>query len=156
LEWLIFKISGLNCLREEGLFPGLSSGINIAGAVGMARDRGAGQTTATLLCDSGHHGESVNRNCRSGNFSGRRTVYGDFEILPEGFFSRLTRSVFSIRVTLESCTVIPTVPYFSEPMLLMTMLSQTQSSPDISGAFSVSLIEPYCAVVIKNAVVVVI
>jgi cysteine synthase A len=40
-------------LREEGLFVGLSSGINIAGAVALAKERGAGQTIVTLLCDSG-------------------------------------------------------------------------------------------------------
>ncbi|HTD17049.1 MAG TPA: cysteine synthase A, partial [Chthoniobacterales bacterium] len=40
-------------LREEGLFLGLSSGINIAGAVQYARERGPGQTVVTLLCDSG-------------------------------------------------------------------------------------------------------
>jgi len=40
-------------LREEGLFVGLSSGINLAGAVRLARDRGPGQIIATLLCDSG-------------------------------------------------------------------------------------------------------
>ncbi|MGD0814598.1 MAG: cysteine synthase A [Verrucomicrobiota bacterium] len=40
-------------LREEGLFLGLSSGINIAGAVRFARERGPGQTIVTLLCDSG-------------------------------------------------------------------------------------------------------
>ena len=40
-------------LREEGLFVGLSSGINIAGAVLLARERGPGQVIATILCDSG-------------------------------------------------------------------------------------------------------
>jgi cysteine synthase A len=40
-------------LREEGLFLGLSSGINIAGAVQLAQERGAGQTIVTMLCDSG-------------------------------------------------------------------------------------------------------
>ena len=40
-------------LREEGLFLGLSSGINIAGAVRFAQEGGAGQTIVTLLCDSG-------------------------------------------------------------------------------------------------------
>jgi cysteine synthase len=40
-------------LREEGLFLGLSSGINIAGAVRYAQERGAGQTVVTILCDSG-------------------------------------------------------------------------------------------------------
>ena len=40
-------------LREEGLFLGLSSGINLAGAVRLAQERGPGQTIVTLLCDSG-------------------------------------------------------------------------------------------------------
>ena len=38
-------------LREEGLFLGLSSGINIAGAVRLAHEHGPGQTIVTLLCD---------------------------------------------------------------------------------------------------------
>jgi len=45
-------------LREEGLFLGLSSGINIAGAVRLAREHGPGQTIVTLLCDSGHKYQS--------------------------------------------------------------------------------------------------
>ncbi len=40
--------------REEGIFLGLSSGVNIAGAVRYARQRGPGQTIVTILCDSGH------------------------------------------------------------------------------------------------------
>ena len=40
-------------LREEGLFLGLSSGINIAGAVRLAREGSKSQTIVTLLCDSG-------------------------------------------------------------------------------------------------------
>ncbi len=40
-------------LKEEGLFVGLSSGINIAGAVRLACERGPGQIITTLLCDSG-------------------------------------------------------------------------------------------------------
>ena len=40
-------------LREEGLFLGLSSGINVAGAVRMALERGPGLTIVTILCDSG-------------------------------------------------------------------------------------------------------
>ena len=40
-------------LREEGVFLGLSSGFNLAGAVRFARERGPGQTIVTLLCDSG-------------------------------------------------------------------------------------------------------
>jgi cysteine synthase len=39
---------------QEGIFLGLSSGINIAGAVRHARKRGPGQTIVTILCDSGH------------------------------------------------------------------------------------------------------
>jgi len=40
--------------REEGLFLGLSSGVNIAGALRLARELGPGQTIVTPLCDSGH------------------------------------------------------------------------------------------------------
>ncbi len=46
-------------LREEGLFLGLSSGINVAGAVRFARERGPGQTIVTILCDSGHKYQST-------------------------------------------------------------------------------------------------
>jgi cysteine synthase A len=45
-------------LREEGLFLGLSSGINIAGAMRFARERGPGGTIVTILCDSGHKYQS--------------------------------------------------------------------------------------------------
>jgi cysteine synthase A len=40
-------------LREEGIFVGLSSGINAAGALRLAREGGPGQVIVTLLCDSG-------------------------------------------------------------------------------------------------------
>lgn len=40
-------------LREEGLFVGLSSGINVAGAVRLAKEFGPGQVITTMLCDSG-------------------------------------------------------------------------------------------------------
>ncbi len=40
--------------RDEGLFLGLSSGINIAAAARLARERGPGQIITTILCDSGH------------------------------------------------------------------------------------------------------
>ncbi|MEM9048896.1 MAG: cysteine synthase A [Pseudomonadota bacterium] len=40
-------------LEEEGLCLGGSSGINIAGAVRMARDIGPGHTIVTILCDYG-------------------------------------------------------------------------------------------------------
>ena len=38
---------------EEGLCLGLSSGINVAGAVRLARQMGPGQVIVTILCDSG-------------------------------------------------------------------------------------------------------
>jgi len=40
-------------LREEGLFVGGSTGINVAGAVATARKLGPGHTIVTLLCDRG-------------------------------------------------------------------------------------------------------
>ena len=40
-------------LREEGLCLGLSSGINVAGAMQLARELGPGHTIVTMLCDSG-------------------------------------------------------------------------------------------------------
>ena len=40
-------------LREEGLFVGLSSGINVAGAVRLAKELGPGHTVVTILADSG-------------------------------------------------------------------------------------------------------
>src|SRR5262249_25323997 len=46
-------------LREEGLFLGLSSGINVAGALRFAKESGPGQTIVTILCDSGHKYQST-------------------------------------------------------------------------------------------------
>jgi cysteine synthase A len=40
-------------LREEGLFVGGSTGINVAAAVATARKMGPGHTVVTLLCDRG-------------------------------------------------------------------------------------------------------
>ena len=40
-------------LEHEGLCLGGSSGINVAGAMRMARDMGPGKTIVTVLCDSG-------------------------------------------------------------------------------------------------------
>ena len=40
-------------LAEEGLCLGLSSGINVAGAVRLAQQLGPGSTVVTILCDSG-------------------------------------------------------------------------------------------------------
>ena len=38
-------------LREEGLALGLSSGLNVAGAMRVAKDLGPGHTVVTILCD---------------------------------------------------------------------------------------------------------
>ncbi|MBL8574162.1 MAG: cysteine synthase A [Hyphomicrobiaceae bacterium] len=40
-------------LEHEGLCVGGSSGINVAGAIRMAREMGPGHTIVTILCDSG-------------------------------------------------------------------------------------------------------
>jgi cysteine synthase A len=40
-------------LEHEGLCVGLSSGINVAGAIRLARQMGPGHTIVTILCDSG-------------------------------------------------------------------------------------------------------
>lgn len=40
-------------LRDEGLCLGLSSGINVAGAMMLARDLGPGHVIVTILCDTG-------------------------------------------------------------------------------------------------------
>jgi cysteine synthase A len=40
-------------LREEGLFLGSTSGINVAAAVRVAREMGPGHTIVTILCDGG-------------------------------------------------------------------------------------------------------
>ncbi len=40
-------------LDEEGLCLGLSSGINVAGAVALGRQLGPGRRVATILCDTG-------------------------------------------------------------------------------------------------------
>lgn len=47
LEWVE------RLLAEEGLCLGLSSGINVAGAVRLARELGPGKRIATILCDTG-------------------------------------------------------------------------------------------------------
>ena len=47
LEWV------RRLLSEEGLCLGLSSGINVAGAVALGRQLGKGSRVATILCDTG-------------------------------------------------------------------------------------------------------
>jgi cysteine synthase len=45
-------------LKEEGLSLGLSSGVNVAGAIRLARELGAGKTIVTILCDPGSRYQS--------------------------------------------------------------------------------------------------
>ncbi|QMU58978.1 MAG: cysteine synthase A [Boseongicola sp.] len=45
-------------LQNEGICLGGSSGINIAGAIRMARDLGPGSTVVTILCDYGNRYQS--------------------------------------------------------------------------------------------------
>jgi cysteine synthase A len=51
------RITGLEqvigLLEQEGLCVGLSSGINVAGAIALAREMGPGKTIVTILADSG-------------------------------------------------------------------------------------------------------
>jgi cysteine synthase len=39
--------------REEGIFAGISSGLNVVGAIQLARELGRGHVVATVACDSG-------------------------------------------------------------------------------------------------------
>jgi cysteine synthase A len=43
-----------NLLREEGLSLGTSSGVNVAGAIRLAKEMGPGHTIVTVLCDGAH------------------------------------------------------------------------------------------------------
>ena len=45
-------------IGEEGLCLGGSSGVNIAGAIRMAREMGPGHTIVTILCDYGNRYQS--------------------------------------------------------------------------------------------------
>jgi cysteine synthase A len=45
-------------LREEGLSLGLSSGVNVAGAIRLARKVGPGKVIVTMLCDPGSRYQS--------------------------------------------------------------------------------------------------
>ena len=45
-------------LLEEGLNLGLSSGVNLAGAIRLAKDMGPGHTIVTMLCDPGSRYQS--------------------------------------------------------------------------------------------------
>ena len=45
-------------VQQEGLCLGGSSGVNIAGAIRLAKDLGPGHTIATILCDHGSRYQS--------------------------------------------------------------------------------------------------
>ena len=47
-----------NLMRDEGLYLGGSTAINVAGAIAMARELGPGHTIVTILCDSGQRYQS--------------------------------------------------------------------------------------------------
>lgn len=50
---IVFKL-----LKNEGLFLGTSSGINVGGAIEMAKEMGPGKTIVTILCDVGSRSAS--------------------------------------------------------------------------------------------------
>ncbi len=60
--WRISDAAGIevvfDLLQEEGLCLGLSSGINVAGAMEMARKMGPGHTIVTILADYGNRYQS--------------------------------------------------------------------------------------------------
>ena len=45
-------------MKHEGLCLGTSSGINVAGAIEMAKEMGPGNTIVTILCDVGSRSAS--------------------------------------------------------------------------------------------------
>ena len=45
-------------LKKEGLFLGGSSGINVSGAIKLAKKLGPGHNIVTILCDSGQRYQS--------------------------------------------------------------------------------------------------
>ncbi len=60
--WRIDDTAGINIvfdlLKEEGLCLGLSSGINVAGAIELAKKMGPGHTIVTVLADYGNRYQS--------------------------------------------------------------------------------------------------
>jgi cysteine synthase A len=72
-------------LREEGLCLGGSSGINVAGAIRLARELGPGHTIVTVLCDYGTRYQSKLFNpdfLRSKNLPVPQWLEGGSEIKP--------------------------------------------------------------------------
>ena len=50
-------------MEKEGLFLGTSSGINVAGAIRLAKELGQGKTIVTILCDKSdrYHSKIFNK-----------------------------------------------------------------------------------------------
>ena len=75
-------------LQDEGLCLGGSSGINVAGAMRMAREIGPGHKIVTILCDYGNRYQSKLFNpafLRSKNLPVPNWMEGDERILPSVF-----------------------------------------------------------------------
>ncbi len=47
------RAMALRLAREEGLFAGTSTGVNVTAALRLAKSLPAGSTVATLMCDTG-------------------------------------------------------------------------------------------------------
>ncbi|WP_152045670.1 cysteine synthase A [Aureimonas psammosilenae] len=79
-------------LTEEGLCLGGSSGVNIAGAIRMAREMGPGHTIATVLCDYGNRYQSKlfnpdflrNKNLPVPSWLEKRALSFDIPFMPAG------------------------------------------------------------------------
>jgi cysteine synthase A len=74
-------------VAQEGLVLGSSSGINVAGAVRLARELGPGHTIVTILCDSGTRYASRLFNAgflRSKSLPVPAWLAGPTPVLPEG------------------------------------------------------------------------
>ena len=75
-------------LEEEGLCMGGSTGINVAGAMRLAREMGPGHTIVTVLCDYGNRYQSKMFNpafLRAKGLPVPRWLGGDERILPRVF-----------------------------------------------------------------------
>ena len=75
-------------LSEEGLCMGASTGVNVAGAMRMARDLGPGHTIVTILCDYGTRYQSKLYNpefLRSKGLPAPKWLAGPRRDLPDAF-----------------------------------------------------------------------
>ena len=56
--YLFVQSPCFDLLEHEGFCLGPSTGINVAGAIRLAKELGPGHTIVTLLCDGGHRYQS--------------------------------------------------------------------------------------------------